>query len=144
MSTTWNDLMSRILDPNATFDFLDMEPISDSNFNTVLLYAYEKMQRVAVGIEQVTLDQALYRGSLLSEFRSIESHIVNILCNLHYAMVHQDLIPTASVTKEIMGAEYRDLDGTLARAHRDSIIMKKYNEAIDDLKVKFKQFTEMK
>lgn len=142
MSTTWENLVSKIVDPDASFEFLDMEPIADSSFNTVLLYAYEKMQRVAVGIEQVTLDQALYRGSLLSEFRSIESHIVNILCNLHYAMVHQDLTPTASVTKEIMRAEYRDLDGTSARAHRDSIIMKKYNEAIEDLSGKFKQFTE--
>ncbi|KAG0712825.1 hypothetical protein GWK47_017570 [Chionoecetes opilio] len=109
-------------------------------FNSQLLHAYEKMQRLAVGIEQATLDQALYQGDLLQDFRTIETHIVKILCQLRYAMVNQELEPPVSVTKMIMSERYRDLEGTSERSIRDSIIVRDYNAAIDDLKDVFVTF----
>ncbi|XP_050724589.1 uncharacterized protein LOC127002550 [Eriocheir sinensis] len=126
------------------FDFLtNTTPAGDvDDFNAQLLHAYEKMQRLAVGIEQVTLDQALYEGELLQDFHTIETHIVKILCQLHYAMVHQELQPPATVTKEIMGENYRDLDGTSERKMRDIIIVVEYNKAINNLVDTFLKFKE--
>ena len=115
-------------------------PENPDDFNSQLLHAYEKMQRLAVGIEQVTLDQALYEGDLLQDFRTIETHIVKILCQLHYAMMHQELKPPMNVTKEIMNENYRDLDGTSARTARDSVIVRAYDTAVDHLKDIFVKF----
>lgn len=127
--------------PQFKYDFLNaIAPENPEDFNSQLLHAYEKMQRLAVGIEQVTLDQALYEGDLLQDFRKIETHIVKILCQLHYAMVHQELKPPMNVTKEIMDESYRDLDGTSARTMRDSVIVLAYNAAVDHLKDIFVKF----
>lgn len=107
-----------------------------------LLHAYEKMQRLAVGIEQVTLDQALYEGKLLHKFKDIETHIVKILCQLHFAMVHRDLEPPTTVTKDIMGEVYRDQDDTSERKIRDSVIVREYNTTIQDLVKAFQRFEQ--
>ena len=136
----WDALVERYKNFNLTF--LDAaEPENPSDFNSQLLYAYEKMQRLAVGIEQVTLDQAIYENELLQEFRYIETQIVKILCQLHYAMVHQEVKPPVNVTKMIMGEKYRDVDGSRGRSTRDSIIVREYNSAIDNLKEIFMKFT---
>lgn len=111
-----------------------------NDFNSHLQNAYEVMQRLAVGIEQVTLDQALYQSTFLLEFRTIETHIVKILCELHYAMVHQELTPSVAVTKEIMGIEYRDLEGESARTMRDTIIVRDYDQALTSLRDMFVEF----
>lgn len=126
---------------SQSIDFLQpkWEPQA-SDFNSHLKYAYEVIQRLAVGIEQVTLDQALYRGTFLQEFRSIENQIVKILCELHYAMVHQELTPSVLVTKEIMGEEYRDLEGESARTMRDTIIVRDYAKALNNLRDMFIAF----
>lgn len=121
-------------------DFLTTVSMPENNFNSQLQNAYELMQRLAVGIEQVTLDQALYRGTLLQQFRSIETHIVTILCQLHYAMVYQKLAPSVSVTKEIMGENYRDLDGESSREMRDTIIVRDYYAALQRLIDVFTEF----
>lgn len=135
----WPALLETISGHN--FEFLEAPAASQpDDFNSQLLHAYEKMQRVAVGIEQVTLDQALYQGDLLQDFRTIETHIVKILCQLHYAMVHQELEPPVNVTKVIMSENYRDLEGTSQRSARDSIIVREYNSAIDQLKDIFIKF----
>lgn len=109
-------------------------------FDEQLQEAYEMMQRLAVGIEQVTLDQALYQGSFLQQFRIIENHIVTILCQLHYAMVHRNLSPSVSVTKEIMGEEYRDLEGESSRNMRDAVIVREYDAGLMHLKEVFSEF----
>lgn len=136
----WDYLVNN-LTANYKFQFLETAAAEDDNdFNSQLLHAYEKMQRLAVGIEQVTLDQALYQGEMLQDFRTIETHIVKILCQLHYAMVHQELEPPATVTKEIMEENYRDLDGTSERNIRDYVIVREYNAAIHHLVEIFVKF----
>ncbi|KAK8400110.1 hypothetical protein O3P69_003066 [Scylla paramamosain] len=140
-STQDNAWEALLTETQFKYDFLNAAaPENPNDFNSQLLHAYEKMQRLAVGIEQVTLDQALYEGDLLQDFRTIETHIVKILCQLHYAMVHQELKPPMNVTKEIMDESYRDLDGTSARIMRDSAIVVEYNKAIDHLKDIFVTF----
>lgn len=139
----WDELVNNFTGPyQDNFKFINnTSPPGDINsFTAQLLHAYEKMQRLAVGIEQVTLDQALYEGELLSDFQMIETHIVKILCQLHYAMVHLNVEPPATVTKEIMGEEYRDLDGTSDRKMRDSVIVVEYNKAINNMVEIFRNF----
>lgn len=135
----WDALLRDI--SNFNLNFLNTSEVKDpDDFNSQLLHAYEKMQRLAVGIEQATLDQALYQGDLLQDFRTIETHIVKILCQLHYAMVHQELEPPTNVTNVIMSENYRDLEETSARSARDSVIVREYNAAIDHLKDVFVKF----
>lgn len=135
----WESLVADT--PDYNFGFLETAAVKDENdFNSQLKHAYEKMQRLAVGIEQVTLDQALYEGKLLHRFKDIETHIVKILCQLHFAMVHRDLKPPTTVTKEIMGEVYRDEDDTSMRKIRDSIIVREYNTTIQNLVTAFQRF----
>ncbi|XP_066954383.1 uncharacterized protein [Macrobrachium rosenbergii] len=125
-------------------DFLKPVTIPTTlDFDVQLQDAYEMMQRLAVGIEQVTLDQALYRGTFLEEFRRIENQIVAILCQLHYAMVHQQLSPSVVVTKEIMAETYRDLESESARKMRDTIIVREYDNALIHLKNIFTEFEKV-
>ena len=101
------------------------------------------MQRVAVGIEQVTLDQALYGSRFLQEFRQIEHHIVGILCDLHYAMKHQKKELPVAVTKEIMAEIYRDVPDTSGRNIRDAIILREYDQALQHTRSVFRHFELM-
>ncbi|XP_064109257.1 vitellogenin-2-like [Macrobrachium nipponense] len=129
---------------DQNIDFLKQVTIPTTlDFNAQLQEAYEMMQRLAVGIEQVTLDQALYRGTFLEEFRRIENQIVAILCQLHYAMVHQQLSPSVVVTKEIMAETYRDLESEGARKMRDTIIVREYDNALTHLKNIFTEFEKV-
>ncbi|KAG7167699.1 hypothetical protein Hamer_G020584 [Homarus americanus] len=111
------------------------------DFNSQLQNSYEKMQRLAVGIEQVTLDQALYQGSFLEHFREIETHIVKILCLLHFAMVHRNLTPSVTINKEDMPQEYRDVEGqSAAREFRDFMILDNYFKSLQNLIQVFTEF----
>ncbi|XP_037790923.1 uncharacterized protein LOC119586287 isoform X3 [Penaeus monodon] len=138
----WEDLRD-VHTNGITVQFIKSIPAINKtalDFDEQLQEAYEMMQRLAVGIEQVTLDQALYQGSFLQQFRIIENHIVSILCQLHYAMVHRNLSPSVSVTKEIMGEEYRDLEGESSRNMRDAVIVREYDAALMHLKEVFSEF----
>lgn len=136
--------------PDDKYKFLNRlsipseEELKTIKFNDILRIAYESMQRRAVSIEQVTLDQALYRDfnntDFLSQFRIIEGEIVNILCELHYAMMQQGVTPSETITADIMEGKYRDIDSSSGRLTRDTIILREYLNGLDYLMVVFEYF----
>lgn len=145
---SWDSVLTVL--PTDRFDFLNHlevpteEQLKSLQFNDVLPIAYESMQRRAVAIEQVTLDQALYRDlnntDHLSEFRGIEGEIVSILCELHYAMIQQGVTQTEVITAEIMEEKFRDLERSSERAARDTVILMEYISGLDYLMAVFDHF----
>lgn len=95
------------------------------------------MQRRAVGIEQVTLDQALYKANFLSQFRAVENRIVHVLCELRHAMIRFDVKPNQDITKDVMDKTLRDMDGERARNLRDAVILKEYVRSLEVLHALF-------
>lgn len=144
----WESALMMVTD--EPFEFLNHltipneEQLKTLKFNDVLRIAYESMQRRAVSIEQVTLDQALYRDlndtDFLSEFRTIEGEIVSILCELHYAMIQQKVKPTETITAQIMDEKFRDVDSSSGRLTRDTKILREYLNGLDYLMVVFGYF----
>ncbi|KAF2352957.1 hypothetical protein FHG87_016285 [Trinorchestia longiramus] len=136
--------------PEESYEFLNRlsipteEELQSMDFKAALAVAYESMQRRAVAIEQVTLDQALYRDlndtDFLSEFRSMEGEIVSILCELHYAMKQLQVRSSEVITSEIMHEKYRDLDISSDRLERDTIILREYISGLDYLVRVFDHF----
>lgn len=152
-SQLWNGLdwyTALEMVPEEPFEFLNRlnipsdQQLESLDFKSVLAVAYESMQRRAVAIEQVTLDQALYRDlndmDFLSEFSNIEGEIVSILCEVHYAMKQLDVSPSTVITAEIMQEKYRDLDINSERLNRDTIILREYLSALDYLVKVFDYF----
>ncbi|XP_018024833.1 uncharacterized protein LOC108680513 [Hyalella azteca] len=148
LGLSWEEALSSVRD--EPYEFLNRlsHPSEDElqalEFKSALAIAYESMQRRAVAIEQVTLDQALYRDlndtDFLSEFRSIEGEIVSILCELHYAMKQLQVAPAQEITAEIMDEKYRDLDVSSDRLERDTIILREYISGLDYLVRVFDHF----
>ena len=138
---------------SQTFEFLNplevptKETLATLNFDEVLAEAYESMQRRAVAIEHVTLDQALYRdyngSDFLGQFQKIEMEIVNVLCELHFAMKHRNVEPSVEITAAIMKEKYRDIENSSGRKTRDTIIMREYLSCLDYLLAVFDYFRKM-
>ncbi|KAL7647311.1 UNVERIFIED_CONTAM: hypothetical protein RMT77_000906 [Armadillidium vulgare] len=129
-SDSWEGALPEFQDYSFPFlnntNSIDLNAPEELSFEDALQEAYELMQRRAVGIEQVTLDQALYQANFLTEFRHVEDRIVHVLCELRHAMIQSGVTPKQEVTKDVMKEEARDIDGERWRNIRDAVILREY------------------
>ena len=140
----WQEAIRRLENLDLKhMDFLksEQELTPNATLEEVLKHAYETVQRWAVGIEQVTLDQALYESNSLENFRKIEGDIVMILCELNFAMVRKNIQFVNNVPKSIMHDDLKNTKGTSAREIRDLYILNAYLQGLRDLDGIFKNFS---
>lgn len=102
--------------------------------------SYEYIQYYAVGLEQIVLDQVMYDGTFLDQFRSLEGKLRQVLCELQVAMLEMKIKQNADVTRNVMAQEYRDMDNKMARDLRDWIILRDFAGALHYIQTVFAHF----
>ncbi|GAB6023241.1 hypothetical protein CHUAL_008059 [Chamberlinius hualienensis] len=112
----------------VVYDWLPKIPTTTNHhldYPELLSKCYEHMQRYAVAIEQMVLDQILYDGNYVDKFREMEHAARTVLCPLQHAILAMK-IQIKDVTKEIMSETYRSIDSDSVRNIRDYIILREF------------------
>ncbi len=87
------------------------------------------MQYFAVGIEQILIDQELYDGSMIEQFKEINYELYQLLCNLQYAVHLLNIRQKPNVSRSVMSHEYRNIEELSRRNLRDFAILRDYINA---------------
>ncbi|XP_046641036.1 uncharacterized protein LOC124326325 isoform X1 [Daphnia pulicaria] len=87
---------------------------------------YLASQTIAVGLEQVILDRAVYGGDFLEQFATTENKLAMVLCSLQMAMIEKHVEPDADAARQLMDNKYRDMRSASGRNLRDFIIVRDY------------------
>jgi len=90
-------------------------------------------QTIAVGMEQVLLDRAIYSGDFLEEFATMENKLSMVLCSLQMALMEKQIRPDADAARQMMTNEYRDMKSESGRNLRDFIILRDYINLLEYL-----------
>lgn len=93
--------------------------------------AFQYLQYYAVGFEQIILDQILHDGQMLNEFREIEEHLGQLMCELQLGMWYRDISPNKHIGQEAMSQEYRDVGDASRRVIRDFLLLRDFIEITD-------------
>ncbi|XP_053204712.1 uncharacterized protein LOC128389190 [Panonychus citri] len=99
--------------------------------------SFKYLQYFAVGLEQINLDQVLHDGSLIDEFREIEDHLRQLLCELQLGMWYREISPEDHIGQEIMAQEYRDISDDSRRLIRDYLLVRDLSQLVDQIKSLF-------
>ncbi|XP_059084110.1 uncharacterized protein LOC131881294 isoform X2 [Tigriopus californicus] len=93
------------------------------------------LQKMAVGLEQVVLDQTLYDGQFMEEFNEAEYKLKAVLCELQIAMMEMGLSVDESAPddtlRSIMSPEIRDIEDRSYRDLRDWYIYRDYMNGLE-------------
>jgi len=113
---------------------------------------YSYLQRLAVGLEQVVLDQMLYDGKFLEEFNEAEFKLkavgerlkplwigflttlfLQVLCELQVAMLEKGIVMDSdeSITRKVMSDDLRDIRDQTYRDLRDWNIYRDYMNSLE-------------
>jgi hypothetical protein len=120
---------------------VDPEKLDALTVKETLRSMYEGLQKFAVGLEQIVLDQAVYGGNFHHHFHEAEFQLKYVLCELQIAMLEKS-ISHEDITREIMSQTYRDMDDRTARNLRDWLIFRDYVNVLEYLRQVFKYFLE--
>lgn len=108
-------------------------------FKQTLLKVYVYLQKIAVGMEQVVWDEEDRNGEFKSSFAATEDFLHNVLCEIHTAIIENDLTVEESVTRDLMGEEYRNMDDTNKNV-RNWIIYRDYLNMLEYIVQVFNHF----
>lgn len=93
------------------------------------------LQKMAVGLEQIVLDQTLYDGQFMEEFNEAEYKLKAVLCELQIAMMEMGLSVDESSSddalRNIMSPEVRDIENKSYRDLRDWYIYRDYMNGLE-------------
>ncbi|KAE8745480.1 hypothetical protein FOCC_FOCC007860 [Frankliniella occidentalis] len=118
--------------PKELGDKVDEGHLQKQKLEDALKDIYQYLQKYAVGLEQVVLDQKANGGSFKKEFDIEESRLRNVLCEVQVAMAEQGVIQHPDVTPDIMSGEFRDPNmSTGWRNVRDWIILREYMNGLE-------------
>lgn len=94
---------------------------------------FADLQRIAVVFERMTLDAAVSGDLNLDAFRRLQADLMQLLCELHIAMLEKQLRPKGTVTADFMGDGDRALDISRERNLRNWITIREYKRYISHL-----------
>ncbi len=116
----------------------------------MLKATFNSLQRLAVGLEQIVIDQSLYNGKFLADFNEAEfklkavsilifikfisaliSSYFQVLCELQIAMLEKGIFFEEDVTRTIMSPEIRDIQDESYRNLRDWYIFRDYMKGLE-------------
>ncbi|KAK3919377.1 hypothetical protein KUF71_008504 [Frankliniella fusca] len=118
--------------PKELGDKVDDEHLQKQKLEVALKDIYLYLQKYAVGLEQVVLDQKANGGSFKKEFDFEESLLRNVLCEVQVAMAEQGVLQHPDVTPDIMAKSFRDPNmNTGWRNVRDWIILRDYMNGLE-------------
>jgi len=105
--------------------------LSTLKMDTALSTMYNYLQRVAVGLEQVVLDQAAYDGEFTQEFNEAEYKLKAVLCELQVAMLERGIQAIKDPSRDDMPEDVRNLKYISYRAIRDWFVFRDYMNILE-------------
>jgi len=122
---SWKDI------PKHLHEALESGHLQKLTLDTALLRIYNYLQRFAVGLEEVVLDQALFDGEFIQEFNEAEYKLKAVLCELQMAMLERDIEFEDDITRDIMKNDVRDIRDESYRNLRDWYIYRDYMNGLE-------------
>jgi len=122
---SWKDI------PKHLHEALESGHLQKLTLDTALLRIYNYLQRFAVGLEEVVLDQALFDGEFIQEFNEAEYKLKAVLCELQMAMLERDIEFEDDITRDIMKNDVRDIRDQSYRNLRDWYIYRDYMNGLE-------------
>ncbi|XP_075222971.1 uncharacterized protein LOC142325296 isoform X2 [Lycorma delicatula] len=113
--------------------------ISGSDYRTALQNSYEWLQRVAVGLEQLYLDQYNSNAEFHKEFESALQAMKLVFCEIETAMLEFDVPKRKDIQRDVMTDDERNISGD-PRNLRDWIILLTYTNMLDYVITVFDHF----
>ncbi|KAG5895001.1 hypothetical protein JTB14_002426 [Gonioctena quinquepunctata] len=109
-----------------------------------LLEAYENLQKVAVGVEQVVWDQQDRPGLFPDGFKELEDYLIAVLCELQMVISEMNINIPSDVPREHMPESQRfNLDVTASNV-RDFIIMREALTTLEYIRDEFRDLAKAK
>lgn len=122
---TWKDI------PKHLHESLEGGHLQKLKLDTALSRMYNYLQRFAVGLEEVVIDQALFDGEFIQEFNEAEYKLKAVLCELQMAMLERDIDIGNDVSRDIMKDDVRDIQDQSYRNLRDWYIYRDYMNGLE-------------
>jgi len=122
---SWKDI------PKHLHETLESGHLQKLSLDTALQRVYNYLQRFAVGLEEIVLDQALFDGEFIQEFNEAEYKLKAVLCELQMAMLERDIEFGEDVSREIMKDDVRDIRDQSYRNLRDWYIYRDYMNGLE-------------
>lgn len=91
-----------------------------------LLDAFEYLQKIAVGLEQVVWDQEDENGQFHGKFKDTEFKLRALLCEIQVAIIERGLTMREDVRRDIMTQDFRQIEDSSFRNVRDWMIFRDY------------------
>ncbi|XP_023332161.1 uncharacterized protein LOC111704236 isoform X2 [Eurytemora carolleeae] len=117
--------------PKHLNEKLDAAHLQEIRMENALSKMYSYLQKIAVGLEQVVLDQAVYDGDFIQEFNEAEYKLKAVLCELQVAMLERGVEPEEDIRREIMSQDVRDIEDSSYRNLRDWYIYRDYMNGLE-------------
>ncbi|XP_018565549.1 uncharacterized protein LOC108906697 [Anoplophora glabripennis] len=127
LETDW--LGNKRLHENITADELAALKVED-----VLVNVYKILQRLAVGLEQITWDQQDKGDNFKEYFANSELQLKTVLCELYTTIEAHGLKMPEYPTRDIMSVDERSKTSNTERKIRDWLILRDYINTLDFLK----------
>ncbi|KAJ3665303.1 hypothetical protein Zmor_000804 [Zophobas morio] len=125
--------------PKKLNEQVPQDHLQSLEFKQTLLKVYVYLQKIAVGMEQVVWDEEDRNGEFKSSFAATEDFLHNVLCEIHTAIIENDLTVEETVTRDLMGEEYRNMDDTNKNV-RNWIIYRDYLNMLEYIVQVFNHF----
>jgi len=122
---SWKDI------PKHLHESLEGGHLQKLKLDTALARMYNYLQRFAVGLEEVVIDQALFDGEFIQEFNEAEYKLKAVLCELQMAMLERDIDIGTDVSRDIMKDDVRDIQDQSYRNLRDWYIYRDYMNGLE-------------
>ncbi|KYM88841.1 hypothetical protein ALC53_02606 [Atta colombica] len=117
--------------PKELGEELDKEHLNKLDINTSLVDAYEYMQKYAVGLEQVVLDQKDYQPKYHQKFTEAEWKLRAVLCEIQVAIEERSVTRRPDVTRDVMTSDFRTMTDMTSRDLRDWLIFREYMNGLE-------------
>lgn len=117
--------------PKELGEELDPEHLNKLDINTSLVDAYEYMQKYAVGLEQVVLDQKDYQPKYHQKFTEAEWKLRAVLCEIQVALEERSVTRRPDVTRDVMTSDFRTMTDMTFRDLRDWLIFREYMNGLE-------------
>jgi hypothetical protein len=105
--------------------------LQDLEIESTLVNMYSYLQKLAVGLEQVALDQIIFDGRYDEEFNLAEYRLKGVLCELQIAMLEKGVEQNEDIGRDIMGENIRDVEFDSYRNNRDWSIYRDYMNGLE-------------
>lgn len=110
---------------------LTFSPLSVLQLDQSLYSTYTYLQKLAVGLEQVVLDQMVNKASFVEEFNEAEFRLKEVLCEVQAAMMEKGIDHQTSIHRDIMPMEERHMQVDSYRNMRDWFIFRDYMNSLE-------------